>query len=86
MSDNIRLFFQVKYVMFLHLLSLQILWSAFSVYEKFYTTRAKVALVNLIYGSHFFATEATYEVSQNIENFVESIYIQEVDVSQSYFM
>ena len=46
----------------------------------------KVAPVILIYGSHFSATEATYEVSQNMENFVESLYIQEVDVSQSYFM
>ena len=30
-----------------------------SVYEKFQVTRAKVAPVNLIYGSHFSATEAT---------------------------
>ena len=34
-------------------------------------TRAKVAPVNLIYGSHFSATEATYKVSQNMGNFVE---------------
>ena len=58
----------------------------FSVCEKFQATRAKVAPVNLIYGSHFSATEATYEGSQNMENFVESLYIQEVDVSQSHFM
>ena len=32
-------------------------------------TRAKVAFVNLIYGSHFFTTEAIYEVSQNMGNF-----------------
>ena len=38
-----------------------------SVCEKFQTTRAKVAPVNLIYGSHFSATEATYEVSQNMK-------------------
>ena len=31
----------------------------FSVYEKLQATRAKVAPVNLIYGSHFSATEAT---------------------------
>ena len=31
----------------------------------------KVAHVNLIYGSHFSATEATYEVSQNMGNFVK---------------
>ena len=46
-----------------------------NVCEKFQTTRAKVAPVNLIYGSHFSATEATYEVSQNRENFVESLYL-----------
>ena len=40
-----------------------------SVYENLQATRAKVAPVNFIYGSHFSATEATYEVSQNIENF-----------------
>ena len=34
-------------------------------------SRAKVAPVNLIYGSHFFRTEATYKVSQNMGNFVE---------------
>ena len=33
--------------------------SDFSVYEKLQATRAKVAPVNLIYGSHFSATEAT---------------------------
>ena len=33
--------------------------------------RAKVAPVNLIYGSHFTATEATYKVSQNMWNIVE---------------
>ena len=42
-----------------------------SVYEKLQSTRAKVAPVNLIYGSHFSATEATYKVSQNMRNFVE---------------
>ena len=42
-----------------------------SVYEKLQATRAKVAPVNSIYGSHFSATEATYKVSQNIRNFVE---------------
>ena len=31
----------------------------YSVYEKLQATRAKVAPVNLIYGSHFSATEAT---------------------------
>ena len=42
-----------------------------SVYEKLQAMRAKVALVNLINGSHFSATEATYKVSQNMGNFVE---------------
>ena len=42
-----------------------------SVYEKLQATRAKVAPVNLIYGSHFSATEVAYKVSQNIRNFVE---------------
>ena len=42
-----------------------------SVYEKLQDTRTKVAPVNLIYGSHFSATEATYKVSQNMRNFVE---------------
>ena len=37
-----------------------------SVYEKLQATRAKVVPVNVIYGSHFFATEATYKVSQNM--------------------
>ena len=37
----------------------------------FQATRAKVAPVHLIYGSHFSATETTYEVSQNMGNFVE---------------
>ena len=40
-----------------------------SVCEKFQTTRAKVAPVNLIYGSHFSATEATYKVSLKMVNF-----------------
>ena len=57
-----------------------------SVYEKFQATRANVAPVNLVYGSHFSATESTYEVSQNMENFVELLYQQEVDISQSHFM
>ena len=42
-----------------------------SVCKKLQATRAKVAPVNLIYGSHFSATEATYKVSQNTGNFVE---------------
>ena len=42
-----------------------------SVYEKLQATRAKVAPVNLIYGSHFSATEATYKVLQNMGTFVE---------------
>ena len=42
-----------------------------SVCEKFQTTRAKVAPVNLIYGSHFSVTEATYKVSLKMVNFVE---------------
>ena len=42
-----------------------------SVYEKLQATRAKVAPVNLIYGSHFSATEATYKMSQNMGNCVE---------------
>ena len=46
-----------------------------SVCKKFQVTGAKVAPVNLIYGSHFSATEATYEVSQNMKNCVESLYI-----------
>ena len=47
-----------------------------SVCEKFQTTRAKVAPVNLIYGSHFSATEATYEVSQNVQNCRITIFIR----------
>ena len=39
-----------------------------SVYEKLQATRAKVAPVNLIYGTHFSATEATYKVLQNMGN------------------
>ena len=42
-----------------------------SVCEKFQTTRAKVAPVIFIYGSHFSATEATYKVSLKMVNFVE---------------
>ena len=42
-----------------------------SVYKKLQATRAKVAPINLIYGSHFSATEAPYKVSQNMGNFVE---------------
>ena len=41
----------------------------------FQATRADVALINLIYGSHFSATEATYEVSQNKKKIAESLYI-----------
>ena len=55
-----------------------------SVYEKFQATRAQVAPANLIYGSHFSATEAIYEVSQNMENF--AVYLQEVDVRQYSLM
>ena len=43
----------------------------YSVNEKLQDTRAKVAPVNLIYGSHFSSTEAIYKVSQNVGNFVE---------------
>ena len=43
----------------------------YSVYKKLQATRTKVAPINLIYGSHFSTTEATYKVSQNMENFVE---------------
>ena len=43
----------------------------YSVYEKLLATRAKVAPVNLTYGSHFSATDATNIVSQNMRNFVE---------------
>ena len=51
---------------------MQIFGCHYSVYEKLQPTRAKVAPVNLIYGSHFSATEATYGlVSQNMGNFVE---------------
>ena len=56
------------------------------VYEKFQATRAKVALVNLIYGSHFSATEATYGVSQNLVNSVVSLCLREVGVSPSRFI
>ena len=42
-----------------------------SVCEKFQTTRAKVAPVIFIYGSHFSATEATYKVSLKMVNFVQ---------------
>ena len=42
-----------------------------SVCEKFQTTRAKVAPVIFMYGSHFTATEATYKVSRKMVNFVE---------------
>ena len=45
--------------------------TAHSACEKLQATRAKVAPVNLIYGSHFSATEATNIVSQNMRNFVE---------------
>ena len=43
----------------------------YNVCEKLQATRAKVAPVNIIYGSHFSATEATYKVSQYMGNFVE---------------
>ena len=42
-----------------------------SVCEKFQTTRAKVAPVIFIYGSHFSAPEATYKVSLKMVNFVQ---------------
>ena len=58
----------------------------YSVYENLQATSVKVASVNLIYGSHFSATEATSRVSQNMGNFVESLYLQEVDVNESLFM
>ena len=50
--------------------------------EKCQATRAKVAPVKLIYGSHFSGTKATYEVSQNIYFFlyIITIYLQEVDI------
>ena len=48
-----------------------LMWFISSVYEKLQATRAKVAPVNLIYGSHSSATEAIYKVSQNMGNFVE---------------
>ena len=50
--------------------------------EKFQATRAEVAPVKLIYGSHFSGTKATYEVSQNIEFFlyIITIYLQKVDI------
>ena len=44
--------------------------------------KVKVASVNFIYGSHFSATETTYEVSQNMGNFVDSLYLQELDVNE----
>ena len=44
----------------------------FAVYTKSYKPREAVAPVNLIYGSYFSATEATYKVSQNMGNFVKS--------------
>ena len=59
---------------------------SYTVYMKTYKVKVKVAPVNLIYGSHFSVTEATCEVSQNMENFVESLYLQEVDVNESPFM
>ena len=46
----------------------------YNVHETCQATRGKVALVNLIHGSHFSATETTYEVSQNVENLVESLH------------
>ena len=39
--------------------------------RKVTSNENKGAPVNLIYGSHFSATEATYKMSQNMENFVE---------------
>ena len=62
------------------------LYAYYSVYENLQATRAKVAPVNFIYGSHFSATEATYGVSQNILDFVNSLYLQEVDVNESPFV
>ena len=59
-----------------------LLLSYTSACEKFQATRAKVAPVKLIYGSHFSGTKATYEVSQNIDFFlyIITIYLQEVDI------
>ena len=50
------------------------------------STRANVAPINFIYGSHFSDMGATYEVSQNIGNFVKFRHLQEVDVSESPFI
>ena len=47
-----------------------------AVYMKSLATTAKVTPVNLIYGNHFSTTGAIYVVSQNMENFAESLYIQ----------
>ena len=46
-----------------------------SVCEKFQTTRAKVAPGKVDLREPLSATEATYEVPQNVENFVESLYL-----------
>ena len=43
----------------------------YSMCEKLQAMRVIVAPVNYIYGSHCSATEATYEVSVNMGNFVE---------------
>ena len=57
-----------------------------SVYEKLQATRAKVAPVKLIYGSHFSATEATYKVSQNMGNLWNlQEHLQELHISQSQY-
>ena len=44
-----------------------------------------MAPVNFIYGSNFSATEATYEVSINKGNLVETLYLQEVHVDVNEF-
>ena len=49
------------------------LYAYYSVYENLQATRAKGA-------------EATYGVSQNILDFVNSLYLQEVDVNESPFV
>ena len=46
---------------------MQFFANIFAVYTKNYKPREP----NLIYGSHFSATEATYKVSQNMGNFIE---------------
>ena len=49
-------------------------------------TRVNVALVNLIHGSHFSATEVIIRNVSKYGVFIELHYLQEFDVSQSSFM